>query len=180
MSSYLVDPGTYLPKVAEMTDFNMWTWNARVFPGIDPLPVRLGDRVRVRTGNLTMTNHPIHLHGFNFTVTGTDGGWIPESARWPETTTDVSVGAIRAFEVDADAASDWAPLPQVSSHHERYGPQHQEPDWHQSAGACQGPQDHSGLPSHGSGRHGRHGVDGDADAREHAADDDRLRTIRVA
>ena len=46
-----------------MTEFNMWTWNRRVFPGIDPLVVRFGDRVRVRIGNLTMTNHPIHLHG---------------------------------------------------------------------------------------------------------------------
>ncbi|MBO0754242.1 MAG: copper oxidase [Bradyrhizobiaceae bacterium] len=108
MSSYLIDPGTYLPKVVEMTDFNMWTWNARVFPGIDPLPVRLGDRVRVRMGNLTMTNHPIHLHGFSFVVTATDGGWIPESARWPETTSDVPVGAVRAFEVDADMPGDWA------------------------------------------------------------------------
>jgi manganese oxidase len=108
MSSYLIDPGTYLPKVAEMTDFNMWTWNARVFPGIDPLPVRRGDRVRVRAANLTMTNHPLHLHGFSLTVTGTDGGWIPESARWPEATTDVPVGAIRAFEVEADAPGDWA------------------------------------------------------------------------
>jgi hypothetical protein len=108
MSSYLIDPGTYLPKVAEMTDFNMWTWNARVFPGIDPLAVRLGDRVRVRIGNLTMTNHPIHLHGHSFAVTCTDGGWVPESARWPETTTDVPVGALRAFEVIADAPGDWA------------------------------------------------------------------------
>lgn len=108
MSSYRIDPGTSLPRVVEMTDFNMWTWNARVFPGIDPLPVRLGDRVRVRIGNLTMTNHPVHLHGFHFTVTGTDGGWIQESARWPETTTDVPVGAIRAVEFDADAPGDWA------------------------------------------------------------------------
>src|SRR5437764_4536215 len=61
MSAYLVDPGTYLPKVAQMTDFNMWTWNSRVFPGIDPIPVRLGDRVRVRMGNLTMTNHPLPM-----------------------------------------------------------------------------------------------------------------------
>jgi manganese oxidase len=74
MSTYLIDPGTYLPKVAEMTDFNMWTWNSRVFPGIDPLPVRLGDRVRVRMGNLTMTNHPIHLHGHHISVSCTDGG----------------------------------------------------------------------------------------------------------
>ena len=108
MSSYLIDPGTYLPKVTEMTDFNMWTWNSRVFPGIDPMPVRLGDRVRVRIGNLTMTNHPIHLHGHKFVVSCTDGGWVPESAQWPETTTDVPVGAIRAFDVLADNPGDWA------------------------------------------------------------------------
>ncbi|HEY7297468.1 MAG TPA: copper oxidase [Xanthobacteraceae bacterium] len=108
MSAYRIDPGTSLPKVAEMTDFNMWTWNSRVFPGIDPLPVRLGDRVRVRIGNLTMTNHPIHLHGHTFAVTCTDGGWIPESARWPEATTDVPVGTIRAFEFVADQPGDWA------------------------------------------------------------------------
>ena len=60
-----------------MTDFNLWTWNSRVFPGIDPLVVRKGDRVRVRIGNLTMTNHPIHMHGYHFEVTGTDGGWVP-------------------------------------------------------------------------------------------------------
>src|ERR671936_535611 len=101
MSAYLIDPGTSLPKVAEMTDFNMWTWNSRVFPGIDPMPVRLDDRVRVRMGNLTMTNHPIHLHGHHFAGSCTDGGWVPESAQWPETTIDVPVGAIRAVDLVA-------------------------------------------------------------------------------
>jgi manganese oxidase len=108
MSSYAIDPGTALPRVSEMTDFNMWAWNSRVFPGIDPLPVRLGDRVRVRMANLTMTNHPIHLHGHHCSVTGTDGGWVPESAQWPETTIDVPVGAIRAFDFVADNPGDWA------------------------------------------------------------------------
>jgi manganese oxidase len=108
MSTYRIDPGTYLPKVNEMTDFNIWTWNSRVFPGIDPLPVRLGDKVRIRIGNLTMTNHPIHLHGHNFMVTCTDGGWIPASAQVPEVTTDVPVGAMRAFDFTADNPGDWA------------------------------------------------------------------------
>jgi hypothetical protein len=108
MASYLIEPGASVPKVMEMTDFNLWTWNSRVFPGIDPLPVRLGDRVRVRFGNLTMTNHPIHLHGHHFAVSCTDGGWVPESAQWPETTIDVPVGAVRAFDVVADAPGDWA------------------------------------------------------------------------
>lgn len=108
MNAYDIDPGTYVPKVSEMTNFSMWTWNSRVFPGIDPLPVRLGDRVRVRMGNLSMTNHPIHLHGHSFAVSCTDGGWVPESAQWPETTIDVPVGATRAFDVLADNPGDWA------------------------------------------------------------------------
>ncbi|MGH6736669.1 MAG: multicopper oxidase domain-containing protein [Methyloceanibacter sp.] len=108
MSAYRFDPGTSLPHVAEMTDFNIWTFNTRVFPGIDVMPVRLGDRVRIRIGNLTMTSHPIHLHGHNFAVSCTDGGWVPETAQWPETTTDVPVGSIRAIDFVADNPGDWA------------------------------------------------------------------------
>nr|WP_311530652.1 copper oxidase [uncultured Ralstonia sp.] len=108
LAAYDIDPGSYTPRVAEMTDFNMWTWNSRVFPGIDPLPVRLGDRVRIRMGNLTMTNHPMHIHGHTFEVAGTDGGWVQPSARWPEVTVDVAVGQMRAIEFIADNPGDWA------------------------------------------------------------------------
>jgi FtsP/CotA-like multicopper oxidase with cupredoxin domain len=108
MSAYRFEPGTSLPKVAEMTDFNIWTFNARVYPGIDVLPVRLGDKVRIRIGNLTMTNHPIHLHGHHFAVSCTDGGWVPETAQWPETTVDVPVGSVRAVDFLADNPGDWA------------------------------------------------------------------------
>src|SRR6266851_7105744 len=108
LNAYDIDPGAYMPKVMTMLEFNLWTWNSRVFPGIDHLVVRKGDRVRVRMGNLTMTNHPIHMHGHHFSVTCTDGGWVPESARWPETSIDVPVGAMRAFEFVADVPGDWA------------------------------------------------------------------------
>jgi FtsP/CotA-like multicopper oxidase with cupredoxin domain len=108
INAFDIDPGSYTPKVNTMLDFNLWCWNSRVFPGIDPLVVRKGDRVRIRMGNLTMTNHPIHIHGHNFSVTCTDGGWVKKSARWPETTVDMPVGALRAFEFVADAPGDWA------------------------------------------------------------------------
>jgi FtsP/CotA-like multicopper oxidase with cupredoxin domain len=108
IAAYDIDPGTYTPRVNTMTDFNTWTFNSRVFPAIDPLVVALGDKVRIRVGNLTMTNHPIHLHGHTFEVTGTDGGWVPKTARWPEVTADVAVGQMRAIEFHADAAGDWA------------------------------------------------------------------------
>jgi hypothetical protein len=31
MSAYAIDPGASLPRVSEMTDFNIWAWNSRVF-----------------------------------------------------------------------------------------------------------------------------------------------------
>ncbi len=103
-----VVPGTATPRPATMLDFNMWTFNSRIWPGTDPLPVRLGDRLRIRIANLSMTSHPIHLHGYHFKQVATDGGWIPESAQWPMTTVDVPVGATVALEVLADAPGDWA------------------------------------------------------------------------
>ncbi len=108
LAAYDIDPGSYVPRVNTMTEFNIWTWNSRVFPGIDTLVARTGEKVRIRVGNLTMTNHPIHLHGHVFEVAGTDGGWVPKSARWPEVTTDVAVGQMRAIEFVADAPGDWA------------------------------------------------------------------------
>ena len=108
INAYDIDPGSYTPQVATMSDFNLWSWNSRVFPGIDHLAVRRGDRVRIRIGNLTMTNHPMHLHGHDFEVTCTDGGWVPKTARWPEVTTDVAVGQMRAIEFTANAPGDWA------------------------------------------------------------------------
>lgn len=103
-----VEAGTATPKAATMTEFNLWSFNSRVFPGIDPLVVRKGDRVRVRIGNLSMHDHPIHLHGYDVQVTGTDGGWVPKSAQLPEITVNVPVGAMRAFEFVADEPGDWA------------------------------------------------------------------------
>ncbi|PYD88312.1 copper oxidase [Pseudomonas syringae pv. pisi] len=108
LSSYDIEPGSYTPRTNTMLDFNLWTINSRVFPGLDPMVARLNDKVRIRVGNLTMTNHPIHLHGHRFEVAGTDGGWVPKSARWPEVTTDVAVGQMRAIEFVADAPGDWA------------------------------------------------------------------------
>jgi manganese oxidase len=107
LNAYDIDPGSYTPKVSTMLDFNLWTFNSRAYPGIDPMVARLGERVRIRVGNLTMTNHPMHLHGHEFVVTGTDGGWIPASARFPEVTTDIGVGQMKTLEFSATAPGDW-------------------------------------------------------------------------
>ncbi len=108
LNSYDIEPGSATPKVMTMLDFNLWSWNSRLYPGIDPIVARQGDKVRLRVGNLTMTNHPIHIHGHEFFVTGTDGGPTPPASRWPEVTVDVAVGQMRQMEFVADEVGDWA------------------------------------------------------------------------
>ena len=108
LHEWSIAPGTSVPNPIVMLDFNTFTFNARAWPGTAPLVVRTGQRVRVRLGNLSMDSHPIHLHGHSFQVTGTDGGRVQPSARWPETTVNVPVGATRDIEFVADVPGDWA------------------------------------------------------------------------
>ena len=180
INAYDIEPGARTPRVNTMLDFNLWTWNSRVFPGIDHLAVRRGDKVRIRMGNLTMTNHPIHMHGYDFKVTGTDGGWVRPEAQWPEVTIDVPVGAMRAFEFDAVEPGDWA-FHCHKSHHTMNAMGHNVPTMIGVDHRGVAPEDHeprAGLHGDGRARHGRHGRDGDAAPRQHAADDDRAGTVR--
>jgi FtsP/CotA-like multicopper oxidase with cupredoxin domain len=102
-------PGARRPDPNEMNDFNVLTFNSRAFPGTEPLLIKKGDRVRIRFGNLSANDHhPIHLHGLAFEVTTTDGGIIPESARYPETTVLVPVGTTRVIEFVAEEPGDWS------------------------------------------------------------------------
>ncbi len=103
-----IEGGTSRPNPLEMADFNILTMNGRVFPDNYPMVAQLGDRVRIRIGNLSaMSHHPIHLHGHSFRVTATDGGVIPPEGRWPETTVLVQVGSTRDIEFVADNPGDW-------------------------------------------------------------------------
>ena len=116
LHNWALHPGTYRPDPSIMTDFNLWTFNSKVYPATDPLVVRLGDRVRIRIGNLSMYNHPIHLHGHRFWVTGSDGGRWPRSLWRPEVTEIIGVGQVRDIEFVADNPGDWA-LHCHMSHH---------------------------------------------------------------
>jgi FtsP/CotA-like multicopper oxidase with cupredoxin domain len=101
--------GTRRPDPTAMFDFNVLTLNSKAFPGTEPLVMGKGERVRIRFGNLSaMDHHPIHMHGHYFKITETDGGPVPESAQYPETTVLVPVGTTRTIEFTADALGDWA------------------------------------------------------------------------
>lgn len=109
LSEWYLPPGASRPDPNAMGDFNILTMNARCYPGTSPLIAAQGERVRIRLGNLSaMDHHPIHLHGYAFQVTETDGGVIPETARHPDTTVLVPTGATRTIEFVADNPGDWA------------------------------------------------------------------------
>ena len=117
LSEWRIDVGTMRPNPIEMTDFNVFTLNARAFPGTAPLVAKSGERVRIRFGNLSaMEHHPIHIHGVHWKVTGTDGGPVPESAQLWETTVLVAVGQTRTVEFIADNPGDWAMHCHMSHH----------------------------------------------------------------
>lgn len=107
LHNFALHPGTRRPDPSVMQDFDLWTFNSKTFPAIDPLVARTGERVRVRVGNLSMWNHPIHMHGVQFQVTGGDGGRWPRSQWRSEVTEIVGVGQMRDIEFTA-VPGDWA------------------------------------------------------------------------
>lgn len=108
LHNWAMHPGRYRPDPSIMTDFELWSFNSKVFPAIDHLVMRTGERMRIRIGNLSMWNHPIHLHSNPFWVTGSDGGRWPKAQWRREATEIIGVGQMRDIEFVATEPGDWA------------------------------------------------------------------------
>lgn len=99
-------PNNDTPNTMAM-EFNWLTINGKSAPATTPLLVKQGERVRIRMVNMGMDHHPIHIHGHQFYVTGTEGGRIPQTAWYPGNTVIVGVAQARDVEFDAVYAGDW-------------------------------------------------------------------------
>jgi FtsP/CotA-like multicopper oxidase with cupredoxin domain len=106
LQEWAVLPANTVPNTASM-EFNWLTFNGVCGPAITPMLARLGSRVRLRIVNLGMDHHPIHLHGNQFVVTGTEGGRAPESTWCPMNTVLVGVAQARVIEFDAKYPGAW-------------------------------------------------------------------------
>jgi hypothetical protein len=106
MQEYAVLPNISVPNSMNM-EFNWLTFNGKSGPATTPLIVRHGERVRIRLINLGMDHHPIHLHGHQFVITGTEGGRQPESTWGPGNTILVGVAQSRDIEFVANNPGDW-------------------------------------------------------------------------
>jgi hypothetical protein len=106
LQEYAILPNNTVPNTMNM-EYNWLLLNGKAGPAATPLIIRQGDRVRIRFVNMGMDHHPLHIHGYTFQVTGTEGGRIPDSAWWPGTTVLVGVAQARDIEITADRIGDW-------------------------------------------------------------------------
>jgi FtsP/CotA-like multicopper oxidase with cupredoxin domain len=106
LQEWAILPDNNVPNTANM-EFNWLTVNGVSAPATTPLLARVGSRVRIRIVNLGMDHHPIHLHGNQFVVTGTEAGRAPESTWRPENTVLVGVAQARNIEFDAKYPGNW-------------------------------------------------------------------------
>jgi len=106
LQEYALLPNNPTPNSMSM-EFNWLTLNGKSGPANTPLIVRLGDRVRLRFINLGMDHHPIHMHGHQFVITGTEGGRQPRATWGPNNTVLVGVAQSRNVEFVATNPGDW-------------------------------------------------------------------------
>ncbi len=106
LQEWAVLPNNRVPNSAAM-EYNWLTFNGVSAPAITPMIARLGSRVRLRIINMGMDHHPIHLHGNQFVLTGTEGGRAPESTWYPMNTVLVGVAQARVVEFDAKYPGAW-------------------------------------------------------------------------
>jgi manganese oxidase len=150
LQEYALLPNNPTPNSMNM-EFNWLTFNGKASPAATPLIVRLGDRVKIRLLNLGMDHHPIHLHGHQFVVTGTEAGRQPASIWGPQNTVLVGVAQARDIEFDAKYAGNWMlhchlPHHMMNQMSSLVGPLTRRPGIVAGAGMEEG----MGMPRHGN------------------------------
>ena len=106
LQGWAILPNNTIPNSLAM-EFNWLTINGKSGPATTPMLVKLGERVRIRIVNLGMDHHPMHIHGHQFYVTGTEGGRIRTTAVEPANTVLVGVAQARDVEFVANNPGDW-------------------------------------------------------------------------
>ena len=106
LQEWAILPNNTIPNSLAM-EFNWLTINGKSGPVTTPMVCKLGERVRIRVVNLGMDHHPMHIHGHQFYVSGTEGGRIRTTAIEPENTVLVGVAQARDVEFIANNEGDW-------------------------------------------------------------------------
>ncbi|WP_432663662.1 multicopper oxidase domain-containing protein [Wukongibacter baidiensis] len=91
IKAFSLEKGVYNTNPFSM-DENFFMMNGRCFPYTSPLRIKEGDNVKIRFGNIGLRNHPIHLHGHQFSIVASDGNTIAKENRLLKNTILISSG----------------------------------------------------------------------------------------
>jgi FtsP/CotA-like multicopper oxidase with cupredoxin domain len=106
LQEWWINPNNTIPNTLAM-EFNWLTMNGKAAPATTPIVVKRGERVRMRMVNMGMDHHPMHLHGMQFVVTGTEAGRSDGPFTRRENTVLVGVAQARDVEFVATNPGDW-------------------------------------------------------------------------
>jgi len=89
-------------------EFNTFTINGRIFPYIDPIKVKEGEKVLIRIVNGgTTAFHPMHTHGHDFELVALDGNPVPKAAIQERNTYTIHPGETADFLLTANNPGNW-------------------------------------------------------------------------
>lgn len=89
-------------------NYNIFTINGRIFPDLEPLMVKEGERILIRLINAgTQEMHPMHAHGHSFKAVAIDGNPVPSVAQQLRDNLPVLPGDRYDIELVADNPGVW-------------------------------------------------------------------------
>jgi manganese oxidase len=103
----VVDGQTYEAMPMAGAEPNYFVINGKSFPATETIPVKKGDRVRIRFMGIGQFVHPMHLHGMPFKIVATDGYPVPEAAQLTKDTVLVAPGERYDVEFIANEPGQW-------------------------------------------------------------------------
>lgn len=103
----VVDGQTYAAMPMAGAEPNYFLINGKAFPATETIPVKQGDRVRIRFMGIGQFVHPMHLHGMPFKIVATDGHPVPEAAQLTKDTVLVAPGERYDVEFIASEPGQW-------------------------------------------------------------------------
>ncbi len=90
-----------------LKEFNVHTMNGVTRDASSELPVKVGEKVRIRVYNGSNLYHAMHEHGFDLTVESQNGHIRPEAAQYEITTFDIGPGNFYEVTFTPDKPGKW-------------------------------------------------------------------------
>ncbi len=115
LQEWALSPKSSIPNTVAH-QFNWFTVNGLAAPSIPIITLHEDERVRFHIGSMAINSYPLQLHGYTWTVVGTEGGPIQKSAQIKGATLTMDPHTTRTIEFNAWNPGTW-PFYAINRHH---------------------------------------------------------------